>query len=179
MATGTGRIQFVISGPFLLLLLLAAGFMTAGFYLYTHRPPPPKPQNPPYYVNRISTAVRPCFQCVASDGTLKNSAEWKMAKPAEIPAGEVWWFSPIADPPLPTNVDGVPMLAVHPAKDNQKPWEGFDKYRVLLVVFQDLEPKFAIEHPAPLPPEPATVNGATTSPSDNPPPSPAPQQPTP
>ena len=29
----------------------------------------------------------------------------------------------------PVSVDGVPMLAVHPARDNQKPWEGFDEHQ--------------------------------------------------
>jgi hypothetical protein len=157
MASELRRIQFVISGPFLLLLLLAAGSMSAGFYLYTHQPPPPKPQVPPYYVNRNSTAVRPCYQCVTVDGNLKTSTEWKLAKATEIPSGEQWWFSPVTDPPDPVSVDGVAMLALHPARDNQKPWEGFDERRVLMVVSQDLDPKFVIEHPAPPPPQTAAA----------------------
>ena len=171
MAESNRRIQFIISGPFLLLLLLASGFIGAGFYLYTHQPPPPKQQFPPYYINRNSTAVRPCYQCVSVDGKLKASTEWKLAKATEIPPGEVWWFSPVTDPPDPVSVDGVPMLAVHPARDNQKPWEGFNEHSVLMVVSQDLEPKFAIEHPAPPPPPAdATPTPAPDNPPSNPPP---------
>jgi hypothetical protein len=44
------------------------------------------------------------------------------------------------------------VLAVHPAKDNTKPWEGFDQRKVVLVVFQDVDARFAIEHPPPPPP---------------------------
>jgi hypothetical protein len=148
MAADFRRVQFVVSGPFLFLLLLASGSITAGFYLFTHQPPPMKPQSPPYYVNRVSTGFRACYLCVAPDGKLNAQQEWKMTRVTEIPYGEQWWFTPVLDPPEPVKVGGVPMLAVHPASDNQKPWEGFDEHRVLLVVFQDLDPKFSIEHPA-------------------------------
>jgi hypothetical protein len=167
MASELRRIQFIVSGPFLLLLLLAAGFMTAGFWLYTHQPPPPKPQSPAYYVNHTLTAIRPCYQCVATDGKLKATPEWKLGKTVEIPTGEQWWFAPVEDPPAPTKIDGIPMLAVYPARDNTKPWEGFDQRRIMLVVLQDVDGRFTIEHPAPPPPAQA----------DAPPPSPAPDAP--
>ena len=167
MSESIRRVQFVISGPFLLLLLLAAGFMTAGFWLYTHQPPPPQPQSPAYYVNRTLSAIRPCFQCVAADGKLKDSQQWKLAKTVEIPAGEQWWFAPVEDPPTPAKIDGIPMLAVHPARDNQKPWEGFDEHRVVLVVLQDVDGRFAIEHPAP--PQPPPVAAAESAPAAAPP----------
>jgi hypothetical protein len=162
MSGGTPRIQFVISGPFLLLLLLAAGFMAAGFWLYTHQSPPPQPQTPPYYVNRTTTAVRPCFQCIGADGKLKAPESWKFGKIIEIPEGQQWWFSPVEEHESPVRVDGILMLAVHPAAQNEKPWEGFDQRRVLLVVFQDLDARFSIEHPAP-PPEPAPTPAADSA----------------
>jgi hypothetical protein len=164
MAAVPGRVQFVISGPFLLLLLLAAAFMTTGFWLYTHpQPPPPGPPSPPYYVNRTLTAVRPCYQCAAIDGKLKPQGAWKLGRATDIPAGEQWWFVPVEDPPIVAKIEGIPVLAVHPAREKDKPWDGFDQGKVLLVVFQDLEPKFAIEHPAPTPVSPTPEPGPTTS----------------
>ncbi len=178
MSASVRRVQFVISGPFLLLLLLASGFMTAGFWLYTHQPPPPRLQTPPYFVNRTLTAIRPCYQCVAGDGKLKQSQDWRPAKALEIPAGEQWWFVPVEDPPRPVKIDGIPMLAVHPAKDNNKPWEGFDQRRVVLAVFQDLDGRFAIDHPAPPPPPAApSPNPEPAQAQDAPPPPTQPQQP--
>jgi hypothetical protein len=160
------RVQFVVSGPFLLLLLLAAGFETAGLWLYTHQPPPPLPQTPPYYVNRTVTAVRPCFQCAGPDGKLKPQESWKFGKTVEIPQGEQWWFSPVEEHELPVKVDGIAMLAVHPAMQSDEPWEGFDQRRVLLVVFQDLDARFIIEHPVPPPPAAASPTaGATDTPA--------------
>ena len=47
-----------------------------------------------------------------------------MGKTVEIPVGEQWWFAPVEDPPVPGKIDGIPMLAVYPAKDNTKAWEG-------------------------------------------------------
>jgi hypothetical protein len=178
------RIQFVISGPFLVLLFLAAAFFQAGFWLYTHQPPPPKPQTPPYYVNRTLTATRPCFQCVGTDGKLQPSPEWKLGKASEIPAGQQWWFAPVEDPSTPVKIDDIPMLAVHPASNNEAPWEGFDQRKILLVVFQDLDARFAIEHPAPPVPPPSPTPAAPAepppapkaSPPDNSPPPTVPGQ---
>lgn len=177
MLAGTRRIQFVITGPFLLLLLLAAGLMTGGVWLYTHQPPPPKPQTPPYYVNRTSTAIRPCIQCGDGSGKLKERALWKFGKTIEIPAGETWWFVPVEDPPQPVRIDGVPVLAVHAATNHEKPWFGFDQRRVFLVVFQDLDGRFSIDHPAPPPPtpEPAPVPTETAPAEATPPPATHPQ----
>src|SRR5207253_10382903 len=118
------------------------------------------------YVNRTLTVVRNCSQCVAGDGKLRTSQQWKIGKTIEIPTGEQWWFAPVEDPAMPAKIDGVPMLAVHPAKDNTKPWEGFDQRKVMLVVMQDVDGKFAIEHP--VPPQPAPVAPAG-SPPDTPP----------
>src|ERR1700722_11206203 len=134
MAAEFRRIQFIISGPFVLLVLLAGGLMTAGFWLYTHQPPPARPQSPPYYVNRTLTAIRPCFQCVGIDGKLKAWPEWKIGKSSEIPAGQQWWFAPVEEPPTPVRIDDIPMLPVHPASNNEAPWEGFDQRKVFLVV---------------------------------------------
>ena len=169
MAAELRRIQFVISGPFLLLLLLAAGFFQAGFWLYIHQPPPPKPQSPPYYVNHTLTAVRPCYGCVGADGKLKASSEWRFGKTVEIPPGEQWWFAPVEDPPEPTKVDGIPMLAVYPAKDSTKAWEGFDQHRVMLVVLQDVNGRFQIDHPVLPPPQ---ASAPPNSPPDGAPPPP-------
>jgi hypothetical protein len=102
--------------------------------------------------------VRPCYQCVGTDGKLKGTQEWKLAKPVEIPAGEQWWFAPVEDPPVATKIDDIPMLAVHPARDNTKAWEGFDQHRIVLVALQDVDGRFAIDHPPtppPVAPQPA------------------------
>lgn len=174
MAESNRRIQFVVSGPFLLLLVLAAGLETAGLWLLTHQSPPPPVQTPPYYVNRTLTAVRPCYQCIAPDGKLKTSQEWKLGKPTDIPAGEQWWFAAIKEQPKPIEIDGIPLLAVHPAKEKDKPWDGFDQRRIFLVVAQDLDPRAAIEHPATPPPQAAppapTPAPASTPAPENPPP---------
>lgn len=183
MAESFRRVQFVISGPFLLLLLLSAGFMTAGFWLYTHPPPPPPaPPNPTYYVNRTLTAVRTCYLCSGIDGKLKPQQQWKLGWATDIPAGEQWWFAPVEDSPTVVKVEGIPMLAVHPARENDKPWDGFDQGRVLLVVFQDLEPRFSIDHATPPPaapaseqPPPSTLPDSSTA-ETSPPTSTAPQQ---
>lgn len=152
MAAEPRRVQFVISGWFLAFSIIGAGCLGGGYWLYTHQPPPVQPPLPPYYVNRIVTAIRSCFQCIGADGKLKPQESWKLGKSVEIPEDATWWFSPVDDHGTATKVDGVPMLAVHPAVNNEKPWEGFDQRRVLLVVLQDLEAKFSIEHPAPPPP---------------------------
>jgi hypothetical protein len=171
MPPSESRIQFVVSGPFLFLLLISAGLMTAGFWLYTHPPPPIPVIGPPYFINKVTTAVRACFQCVAPDGKLKPQTQWKLGKTISIPDKEQWWFSPVDRAAEAITVDRVPMLAVHPAIKNDAPWEGFDQRRVLLVVFQDLDPRFSIEHPAPSPPPPPPV--ADPAPAQAPPTDPA------
>jgi hypothetical protein len=175
MSANANRIQFVISGPFIVLLLLATGFLGGGFWLYTHQPPPPVPQTPPYYVNRISTALRPCYQCLETASKLKPRADWKLGNVVDIPTGEQWWFAPVEDHPTPAKIDGVPMLAVHPSANREKPWSGFDQRKVYLVVFQDLDGRFSIEHPPPPPPTPVPVPTPATE--TTPTTSAAPQQP--
>ena len=95
MASGESRIQFVVSGPVLFLLLLSAGLMTFGFWLYTHQPPPVPVTGPPYFVNKVATAIRACFSCVGSDGKLKPQPQWKLGKTISIPDKETWWFAPV------------------------------------------------------------------------------------
>ena len=176
MPTGGGRIQFVVSGPFLFLLLISAGLMTEGFWLYTHQPPPVPVQGPPYFVNRVASSVRPCLQCLEPSGRLKDRQQWKLGKTISIPTGEQWWFSPVEDAAQPVKIDKVPMLAVHPAIKNEAPWEGFDQRRVFLVVFQELDPRSTIEHPAPTPPPPPP--DPTPQPPTDPPTSTTPADPT-
>ncbi len=177
MMAGKGLVQFVVSGRFIVLLLLAGGFLAAGLWLYTHQP---IPQTPPYYVNRVATALRPCFQCVDSESKLRAQQAWKFGKTIEIQTDERWWFAPVEDRPAAVKVDGVPMLAVHPAVHNDKPWFGFDQHRVYFVVFQDLDPRFTIEHPTPPPapavpaPEPPVSATASTSQGGTEQPTPAP-----
>lgn len=163
MSANARRIQFVISGSFIVLLLLALGFLGAGYWLYTHLPPPPVPEMPPYYVNRTSTALRPCYQCLETTSKLKKRTEWKLGNVVDIPPGEQWWFAPVEDHASSVKIDGVPMLAVHPATNKEKPWSGFDQRRVYLVVFQDLDGRFSIEHPAPPPPAPTPAAPVPTS----------------
>ena len=168
MPSGTHRVQFVVSGPFLFLLLLSTGLTVAGFWLYTHPPPPVVVKAPPFYVNRVATALRPCSQCMNSDGTLKEKQKWKLGRTVSIPNGEQWWFASISDSAEPITIDRVPMLAVHPAINKDAPWEGFDQRKIFFVVAQDLDPRTAIEHPAP-PPPPPTPEPPRAEPESKPP----------
>ena len=185
MAGTPPHIQFVISSWFFVFLILAGGFFGGGYWLYTHQPPPPPPPAPPpYYVNRITTAVRPCSQCMVTAGKMKPKESWKLGVATDTPPDKQWWFAPVEEPPNPVKIDGIPMLALHPATDQDKPWYGFNQRQVVLVVFQDLEPKFAIDHPPPTPAEPVpvpqpsdSVTSTKASIPDAPPTATAPQQP--
>ena len=115
------RVQFVVSGPFLFLLLLSAGLMTGGFWLYTHPPPPVVVKGPPFYVNRVATALRPCSQCINTDGSLKEKQKWKLGRTVSIPDGQHCWFASTSDSAEPFTIDRVPMLAVHPAINKDAP----------------------------------------------------------
>jgi hypothetical protein len=163
----------VISGWSLGFLVLSIGFLASGFWLYTHQPPPPLPPSPPYFISRTATAIRPCFQCLGIDGKLKHSKEWRLGKALEVPEDKRWWFAPVEEHAAPIKVDNIPMLAVRPAIDNDKPWFGFDQRKVYLVVFQDLEARFSIEHPAP-PPLPAPSSPPTPAPTAEQPATPTP-----
>jgi hypothetical protein len=183
MAESSRRIQIVFTAPFVALLLLSAGCFGGAYWLYKQATRPPVPPTPaPYYVNRSVTAVRPCFQCADLGGKLKDRKAWKVGKPADIPSGEQWWFAPAEEILNVVDVENIPMLAVHPALDKDKPWQGFDQRKILLVVFQDLEPKSNIEHPPPLPSPQSAPAEASASPqpsgsNDSPAPvSTAPQQ---
>jgi len=185
MSDSVGRVQFVISSWFFVFLILAAGFFGGGYWLYTHQPPPPPPPAPPpYYVNRIATAVRPCSQCMVTAGKMKPQESWKIGVATDTPPDRQWWFAPVEEPPNSVKIDGIPMLALHPATDQDKPWYGFSQRQVVLVAVQDLEPKFSIDHPAPTPAEPVSVvqpsDGITPEkvpPTDAAPTSTTPQQP--
>src|SRR5690349_3657508 len=75
MPQHVSRVQFVLSGWSLGFFVLSLGLLTGGYWLYTHQP---QPQAPPYYVSRTATAVRPCFQCLAIDGKMKESKDWRL-----------------------------------------------------------------------------------------------------
>ena len=149
----SSRVQFVVSGKFIAFLLLAALCLAGGAYFWEqHR----RAQVPPYYVNRTTTVVKPCFGCIQGR-QLKPAAFWKFGKAMTIPAGETWWFSPVEEFPQAVMVDGVPMMAVHPAHSNN-PQYGFDPAKILFVVLQDLQAKYWLEQPPapqPLPPVPS------------------------
>src|ERR1051326_67381 len=168
MSQHVSRVQFVLSGWSLGFFVLSLGLLTGGYWLYIHQP---QPQHPPYYVSRTATAIRPCFQCVAIDGKMKDSKDWKLGKAIDVPEDKQTWFAPVDDEPIAIKLDGVPMLAVHPATDNDKPWIGFDQRKIYFAVFQDLEPRFSIEHPTPQLPQqpiPAPVPSGTAPTSDQP-----------
>ncbi len=99
---------------------------------------------------------------------MRDQREWKLAKAGDTPVDKPWWFAPVEDPPNPVKVDGVIMLPVHPASDQDKPWFGFNQRRVVLAVFQDLEPKFSIDHPAPLPVAPPSDARPSVEPANIP-----------
>lgn len=141
------RVQFVLSGKFLILLLVALSLLGGGYYWYTAQQQNQKRfQTPPYFVNRESTIIRNCEQCLDIDN-LKPQADWRIGSPKKVPAAEQRWFLAVEDPPTPVTVAGVLMLPLHPAYQDD-PAFGFDQNRVVLVLYQDLQRKPWIEKPA-------------------------------
>jgi hypothetical protein len=169
MADGPSRIQFVISGKFIVLFLLALALLGAGYRWHTRQQVAEQHaveiqehfKAPPYFVNRGASVVRGCFRCLAL-GKLNPQLEWKVGTPTEIPDTEHRWFLAVEDPPVPVAVSGVLMLPVFPAL-HDNPAMGFNQSRVELVLFQSLERKFAIEQPPP-PPPPAPPPSTDASP---------------
>ena len=153
------RVQLVVSGKFIALLLLALCLLTAGYYWYTQQLAAQQHveqiqerfKAPPYFVNRGASVVRSCSHCLETSGKLRPQSAWKMYGPQEIPATEQRWFLAVEDPPLPVTIAGVLMLPLHPAL-NDNPALGFDQTRVVLVLYQNLERKPWIEQPVPPPP---------------------------
>lgn len=147
-ATIPARVQFIISGKFLALLLLAVVLLVIGLYSYNRQQQTQNRfQTPPYFVNRGPTIVRGCEDCL-DRGQLKPRTAWKVGTPTEVPATGQRWFLAVEDPPAPVIVTGVLMLPVYPAfRDN--PAFGFDQNRVMLVLYQNLQRKPWIEQPQP------------------------------
>lgn len=151
------RIQFVISGKFIALLLISVALLVGGYYWYGRQVKAQQHviqvqerfKTPPYFVNGGRSVVRSCYQCLF-DGKLKAQSQWKVSAPKEIPETEVRWFLAVEDPPVPVTVSGVLMLPVFPAL-HENPALGFSQTRVELVLFQNLQRKGAIEQPTPPP----------------------------
>ena len=162
------RVQFVISGIFIALLLVAAGLLGGGYYWYSEQQQAQRRfHTPPYFVNRGATISRPCKRCLALD-KLKAQAEWNVGSADEIPATEQRWFLAVEDPPTPVVVSGVLMLPVYAAsRDN--PAFGFDQTRVLLVLYQNLQRMGSIEQ-LPPPPQPPAAAPPAHPPAGDPPP---------
>src|SRR5580700_7662095 len=97
MTRANRRVQFVISGPFVLLIVLALGLIGTGLWLYTHQPPPLQPPIPPYFLSRSGTVIRQCLQCLDDNGGLKDRQLWKVGRIVEIPEEERWWFASVGD----------------------------------------------------------------------------------
>jgi hypothetical protein len=162
--TSPPRVQFVVSGKFITLLLIGAAFLGCGYYWYSHQQKTQKRFTPPpYFVNRGPTVVRTCKHCVGLTG-LKPQSEWGIGPPLEIPATEQRWFLAVEDPPTPVTVAGVLMLPVYPTlRDN--PAFGFDESQILLVLYQNVQRMAAIEQPLeppPVQPPPSPPPAATT-----------------
>jgi hypothetical protein len=162
------RVQFVISGKFVTLLVVAATLLGGGYYWYSDQQKAEKRfHTPPYFINRGATVSRPCNRCFASD-KLKAQSEWSVGSPVDIPSTEQRWFLAVEDPPTPVVFAGVLMLPVHPTlRDN--PAFGFDQTRVLLVLYQNLQRMGLIEQLPPAPQPPITVPPAQPPASDPPP----------
>lgn len=140
------RVQFLISGKFIVLFLLAVSLLGSGYYWYTRQEEAQERQNltrerfktPPYFVNRGASVMRSCQQCLDA-GRLKSQGDgWRVGSPKEIPADEQRWFVAVEDPPVPVTVSGVLMLPVYPALRDD-PAFGFDQSRVILVLYQNLQ----------------------------------------
>lgn len=155
--------QFVVSGKFIALFLIAAGLLGGGCYWYLKQQQVQQRfRTPPYFVNRGASIIRPCKQCLAL-GTLKVQSAWKIGQPTEIPATDQRWFLAVEDPPTPVEVSGVLMLPVHPTLSGN-PALGFDKNQVQLVLYQGLQRMAAIEQPSPPAPAPSVVTADRDAP---------------
>lgn len=176
------RVQFVVSGKFLALLLVAAGLVGGGYYWQQRlQEKQERYFPPPYFINRGAAVMRQCKNCIDA-GKLKPQAEWKVGPPVEISAeGPPQWFLALEDPPMPVRYAGVLMLPVHPTARDNNPAFGFDQSRLLLVLYQNLERRPWIEQlPAPPPPEKPSPAGepepAAETPAETPPVETAPEQ---
>src|ERR1017187_4546348 len=153
--TPPARVQFVISGKFLALLLVSGALLGGGYYWYNRQLQAQQHfsqvqerfQTPPYFVNRGPSVIRSCQQCL-DVGKLKPQTEWKVGPPKEIPATEQHWFLAAENPPMPVTVSGVLMLPVF-STFHENPALGFNQTRVVLVLYQNLERKPWIEQPSP------------------------------
>ena len=186
--TSPPRVQLLISGKFVALLLLSLSQLAGGYYWYNRqqeaqehlRQTQERFKAPPYFVNRGSTIIRSCSRCL-DIGKLKPQTDWKMGPAKEIPATEQRWFLAVEDPPMPVTVSGVLMLPVHPAFEDN-PSFGFDQNRMMLVLYQNLERKPWIVQSSPPPSAQPPIPPATspTFPPDEPGPAmPPPPEPDP
>ena len=149
------RVQFVVSGKFLALLLVATGLVGGGYYWQQRlQQNQERYSTPPYFINRGAVVMRPCKNCIDS-GKLKPQGDWKVGPPIESSATDPpQWFLALEDPPVPVKYAGVLMLPAHPTIRNNNPAFGFDQSRLLLVLYQNLERRPWIEQlPAPPPAE--------------------------
>lgn len=168
------RVQFVVSGKFIALFVLASAFLGCGYYWYSQQLKTQKRfKPPPYFINGGPGIIRTCGQCLDATGMLRPQREWHVGVPTEIPFPEQRWFMAVEDPPAPVTVAGVLMLPAHPTLRDD-PFFGFDQSRVVLVLYQNLRPMAAIEYLPPPSPPPATT---PPPPPSNPPPIPSPLPP--
>ena len=152
------RVQFIVSNKFLGLLLVAMSFIGGGYYWYAAQWQAQQGQaeiqkrfrTPPYFLCGSGTVIRSCDHCLDID-KLKPRADWNVGPPLETPAGEPRWFLAVEDPPTPVEVSGVLMLPAFPAIE-ENPTLGFDKSRMVLVLYQGLQRMASLD---PLPPPPA------------------------
>lgn len=165
--TPPARVQFVVSGKCITLLVIAGVLLAAGSLWYSQQQRVQQRfRVPPYFTNHSSTIVRPCNHCLDLD-KLKPQSDWKIGAPSEIPSTEQRWFLAAEDPPAPVKVSGVLMLPVY-AAFREDPFFGFDQTSVLLVPYQNLQRMPWMEHPQPAPPPDETP---PIGPSPTPPPS--------
>lgn len=175
-STPAPRIQLVVSGKFIALLLLAVSLLGVGYYWRSQQQQSQQHNDqeqarfkpPPYFVSQGATVIRNCHQCLDAQGNLKPRARWKVSGPQEIPAGEQHWFLAVEDPPLPVTVAGVLMLPLHPAVQ-EDPSFGFDQSRVVLVIYQNLQRMSRIEKPQLPPPAVPDLPKPSPSPVELPP----------
>ncbi len=178
MSSPSARVQLVISGKFIVLLLAAVFLFAGGYYWYSQQQEvharieqeQARFKTPPYFVNRGPSVFRNCQHCLDTSGKLKPQSAWKVWGPQEIPPSQHRWFLAVEEPPLPVTVAGVLMLPLHPAVQ-EDPSFGFDQSQVVLVLYQNLQRMSRIEKlpppstpPAIDPPKPSPVEEQATEP---------------
>src|ERR1039457_7597947 len=76
------RVQVVVSGKFLGLLMIAASLLGGGYYWHTQQLEVQRRfRTPPYFIKRSPAVIRLCNHCMDLD-KLKPRADWNIGAPS-------------------------------------------------------------------------------------------------